>query len=310
MEFGLPTTSQSTYQPYTTTNYKTTQTTTVQNVNLGNVLTTTADYPATSYTKPTSEVYTTNYETSIPAVSTQEYTTTNYETADYPVSNYTTSTPVATEEYTTTNYETTAIETPAVDYTAYETVTPTYQEVAAPATTSSVQYKQVVTTKLVPRTVTKYVPVPVTRMVPYEQAKALGLPIVENQTPMPVPNASLIQTPQPLIQPLPVPQPAQSVIAPQPVASQIPQTSQVPMVPQNPSDHFVRNYNIYDSPRGIIPTTTTTSSVFNPNYLPVNDFRTRTSLPQVPLNTTLAQSTYLPNVNTGFNWIKHKFTKC
>lgn len=301
MEFGLPTTSQSVYQPYTISNYKKTQTSTVQTINTGNVLTTTADYPATSYAKPAAQSYTTTIE-STPVVSSQEYATTNYETTDYPVTQYTTTTPVATEEYTTTNYETVET-TPTVDYTAYETVTPAVQEVAAPATTSTVQYQQRVVTKYVPKLVTKMVQQPYITMMPLEKAKALGLPIVQNQTPMPVPTTSLIQTPQPAVQQLPaVPQPVQSVIAPQPVQSVITpqpvQTSQ--MVPQKYEDHFVRNYNIYDPPRSLIQTTpmTTTSSVFNPNSMAVNDFRVRTSLPQT-LNPTLTQSTYLPNVNTG-----------
>lgn len=196
MDFGLPTTTtQSVYQPYTTTNYKTTQS--VQNVDLGNILTTTEDYPVTSYanveapTYTTGETFTTtNYETTTPTyTTTNEYTTTDYgattttsTVADYPVTNYTTTTPaVTTQDYTTTAYETAAVETtPAttVDYSAYESIpaaTTSYQEVAAPATQVVTRYKQVVTTRMEPRLVTKYVQVPVTKMVPIEQARAMSL---------------------------------------------------------------------------------------------------------------------------------------
>ena len=92
MEFGLPTTTQSTYQPYVASNYSTTQTTQV--LPTENIIT--ADYPATNYTTTTPEITT-----------GETYTTTNYETTtDYPVTNYT----------TTTDYSTTAYETPATTY--------------------------------------------------------------------------------------------------------------------------------------------------------------------------------------------------
>ena len=88
MDIGL---TQSTYEPYATTNYKTTQTTTsttYQNVDLGNfqtsqtvdygnALTTTADYPATNYGKALA-----------PAITTTDFTTTNYETTPNNSHNY------------------------------------------------------------------------------------------------------------------------------------------------------------------------------------------------------------------------------
>ena len=91
MEFGLPqTTTQSVYEPYTATNYKTTQTSTIENIDLGAFQTTQTTQALPDY----GNVLTT--------------------TSDYPVTNYgtTASTPITTtDEYTTTNYETTAIET-------------------------------------------------------------------------------------------------------------------------------------------------------------------------------------------------------
>ena len=118
MEFGLPTTTTSSvYQPYTATNYKTTQS--VKNVDYGSLLTTTQDYPATSYSKietptyTTGETYTTSeYQATTPTTTTAEYTATNYDTtpaftttSDYQVTDYTTSIPeITTQEYTTTAY--------------------------------------------------------------------------------------------------------------------------------------------------------------------------------------------------------------
>ena len=74
MEFGLPTTTtQSVYQPYTATNYKTTQA--VQNVDLGNILTTTEDYSASSYANIETPTYTTG----------ETFTTSEYQTTPQPI---------------------------------------------------------------------------------------------------------------------------------------------------------------------------------------------------------------------------------
>ena len=257
MEFGLPiTTSQPVSKPYTTINYQTTQE--VQNVGLGNTLATTEVYPVTSYSKVSAPINTTviNYEvvrptyieTSTPALTTQDYTATAYQTE------------VTNPAPSTSSYNT----IPAVNY---------YQGVAPPVATSAQQkavslpqtvttYKQVVTTRMEPRLVTKYTQVPVTKMISMEQAKLISL--FAPQALMPIPT-----TPG--------------------------QISQAPLVQLNPR-HIIKTYPVYESDanRAVNPSILSPK----PKNNNLNDFRSRTLLEPF-VNPVLTQNGFVSGVNTG-----------
>ena len=325
MEFSLSmTTTSSAYQPYSATNYKTTQS--VQNVDLGNLLTITQDYPTISYANIETPIYTTgeNYSTSGYQTTDPIYTTTNYgptstitTTSDYPVTNYITSVPEITPQYyTTTSYETSAIETiptTTVDFRAYETipdvkttyqkatapVSITYQAASAPTSQVVTKYEQRIATKIQPGLVTKYVQIPFTKMSQIEQARVISL--IQPKTQMSVPTISLIKTPQPIYQTLPAPQHVlipQLVVSPQPMVSQIIQVPQAPLIGSN--DHFVRNYPIYESdPRRVPKTSIFAPQPANPEINYINDFRVRSSLDNYVTSPALSPTNALPNKTKG-----------
>ena len=216
MEFELPTTTnESVSQPYISINNQTPKT--VQNFDLGNILTTTEDYPIVSHVIVDAQIYpaiktitTTNYEAKPIYLPAKKYIKKKYKTVPtsskvvvYPV--------ITTENYATNAYETASVEIePAttVIYNAYKEipastisfqvlanpVTKIYPIVVAPSAQTATGYKQVFTIAKKPKFVT-------TKNVPLKKVKTESLFIP--QIPMVIPKTtSLIQIPQPLTQQL------------------------------------------------------------------------------------------------------------
>ena len=308
MEFELPTTTnESVSQPYISINNQTPKT--VQNFDLGNILTTTEDYPIVSPVIVDAQIYpaietitTTNYEAKPIYLPAKKYIKKKYKTVPtsskvvvYPV--------ITTENYATNAYETASVEIePAttVIYNAYKEipastisfqvlanpVTKIYPIVVAPSAQTATGYKQVFTITKKPKFVT-------TKIVPLKKVKTESLFIP--QIPMVIPKTtSLIQIPQPLTQQLYMLSQPSNI--PQPDIVSQPMIFKVIPVPLNPEEHFVKNYPLSDrDPRRMAKRNIFPSKSVNNN---MNDFRVRTGLEPI-VNPVLKQNGFVSEVNTN-----------
>ena len=148
MNFGLPLGNQNNFQSYPITNYIPNK-----NANYGNILSTTLEYPVTSYSNKSENTNTIKGTSTLPKYETSLI----YTTADYTASDNISYTP-------TINYDVTP--SPNVNYINYESIpsSPAYQTISAPITYSTNKYQS-----NQPKYINKYV------QYPLEQAKVASL---------------------------------------------------------------------------------------------------------------------------------------